>query len=161
MILGESASWYIRLDAYPANPGHVELVTKRHVESFFALDGDESAELYGVLAYARDLVAAKWGAPDGWTIGINDGRAAGRSIDHLHVHLIPRHHGALRDQITHDQSIKTNVAKANEQLNKIVGNHPTDVVRTHMDVATVYMFGALVSAVQDLTAEIAKSREAQ
>jgi diadenosine tetraphosphate (Ap4A) HIT family hydrolase len=96
-ILGESASWYIRLDVYPANLGHVEAVTKRHVVSLFDLDGDESAELHGVLAYARNLVAAKWGEPDGWTVGINDGAAAGRSIDHLHVHLIPRHHGDVPD----------------------------------------------------------------
>src|SRR5690349_12493380 len=74
-ILGESASWYVRLDNFPANPGHVELVTKRHVESLFDLDGAESAELYGVLLYARDLVVAELGAePDGWTVGVNDGR---------------------------------------------------------------------------------------
>lgn len=96
-VLGESASWWIRLDAFPAAPGHVEVVTKRHVESFFGLNGDESAELYGVLAYARNLVEAKYGTPDAWTIGINDGKAAGRSIDHLHVHLIPRHDGDVPD----------------------------------------------------------------
>lgn len=96
-VLGESASWYIRLDGYPANPGHVEAVTKRHVVSLWDMDGDESAELPGVLAYARELVAMRFGEPDGWTVGINDGTAAGRSIDHLHVHLIPRHHGDVPD----------------------------------------------------------------
>lgn len=97
-ILGESASWYIRLDAFPAAPGHVEAVTKRHVVSFWDLDGDESAELPGVLGYARDLVCGRLAElPDGWTIGINEGKAAGRSIDHVHVHLIPRHHGDVPD----------------------------------------------------------------
>ncbi|MFF5261336.1 HIT family protein [Actinomadura viridis] len=97
-ILCESANWYVRHDAYAANPGHVELVTKRHVVSLFDLDGAESAELYGVLLYARRLLVAELGAePDGWTIGVNDGRAAGRSIDHLHVHLIPRWHGDVPD----------------------------------------------------------------
>lgn len=96
-ILGESYSWYIRLDAYPAAPGHVELVTKRHVVSFFALNGAEAAELHGVLGYARELVVARFDWPDAWTIGINDGTAAGRSVDHLHVHLIPRHYGDVPD----------------------------------------------------------------
>ena len=96
-ILGESYSWYIRLDAFPAAPGHVELVTKRHVVSLFDLDGAESAELCGTLSYARELVTARFGAPDGWTVGINEGRAAGRSIDHVHVHLIPRRHGDVPD----------------------------------------------------------------
>ncbi|MGI5414254.1 HIT family protein [Actinomadura luteofluorescens] len=97
VVIGETRYWYIRLDGYPANPGHVEVVPFRHVDSFFDLNGSETAELYGVLTYARNLVADKFGEPDGWTIGINDGRAAGRSIDHLHVHLIPRHHGDVDD----------------------------------------------------------------
>lgn len=96
-ILGESASWYIRLDNYPAATGHVQVVPRRHVESLFDLTGREAEWLYPMLTMARDLVAAKWGEPDGWTIGVNDGKAAGRSIDHLHVHLIPRHHGDMPD----------------------------------------------------------------
>ena len=59
---------------------------------------------------------------------------------------------------THEQDIQHNVAKANEQLNRIVGDHPTDVVRTHMDVATVYMLGALVSAIRELTTEVRNTR---
>jgi diadenosine tetraphosphate (Ap4A) HIT family hydrolase len=96
-VLGETATWYVRLDAFPANPGHVEIVTKRHVESFFDMDDEESAEMYGALVYARDLVQANFSGPDAWTIGVNDGRAAGRSIDHLHIHLIPRHDGDVDD----------------------------------------------------------------
>jgi diadenosine tetraphosphate (Ap4A) HIT family hydrolase len=97
-IIGESFSWYVRHDNFPASPGHVELVTKRHVESLFDLDSAESGEMHGVLLYARRLVAEELGAePDGWTIGVNDGAAAGRSIDHLHIHLIPRYHGDVPD----------------------------------------------------------------
>lgn len=96
-VIGESTSWYIRLDNFPAAPGHAELVTKRHRESVFDLDGAEAAELHGVLDYARELVVARFGTPDAWTIGINDGQAAGQSIAHVHVHLIPRHHGDVPD----------------------------------------------------------------
>lgn len=97
-VLGESASWYIRLDNYPAHPGHSQVVPKRHVESLFELNGDEAAELYGVLLYARDLVVKELdAAPDAWTVGVNEGRAAGRTIDHLHVHLIPRYWGDVPD----------------------------------------------------------------
>lgn len=96
-VIGQTAHWYIRLDNYPANPGHVEIVPFRHVESAFHLTSDEAAEFYGALRYARRLVEARYGRPDGYTIGINEGRAAGRSIDHLHVHLIPRHHGDVPD----------------------------------------------------------------
>lgn len=81
-----------RLDNYPANPGHVEIIPKRHVESLFDLDGWELMELWQLLMRARARMEVEYG-PHGYTIGVNEGRAAGRSIDHVHVHLIPRHEG--------------------------------------------------------------------
>lgn len=96
--IGASASWGVCLDNFPAATGHVLLIPKRHVVSLWDLNGDESAELPGVLGYARDLVSGRLAElPDGWTIGINEGRAAGRSIDHVHVHLIPRYAGDVPD----------------------------------------------------------------
>jgi diadenosine tetraphosphate (Ap4A) HIT family hydrolase len=95
-ILCESSGWYARHDNYPANPGHVEIVPRRHVESFFDLSAGEMAQACELLTRARALLAAQY-RPDGWTIGVNDGTAAGRSIDHLHIHLIPRHHGDVPD----------------------------------------------------------------
>jgi len=95
-VLFSSARWYVRYDGYPATPGHVEVVPTRHVESFFDLTEAEAAEMYAVLARARQILTDRH-RPDGWTIGVNDGRAAGRSIDHLHIHLIPRYWGDVPD----------------------------------------------------------------
>lgn len=95
-ILCQSPGWYVRHDNYPARPGHVEAVPKRHVESFFALTTAEVAEGYELLRQASSLLADGY-APDGWTIGINDGPAAGQSIPHLHIHLVPRHWGDVPD----------------------------------------------------------------
>lgn len=60
----------------------------------------------------------------------------------------------------HERNLETNVGKANDQLNRIVGDYPAEAVQAHMSVATVYMLGALVNAVQDLTDELRKGREA-
>lgn len=95
-IFIESANFYARYDNYPAVPGHVEVVPKRHVESFFELTEAEAAEAYELLKQARSRLAEEY-APAGYTIGINEGRAAGRSVDHLHIHLIPRHDGDVAD----------------------------------------------------------------
>lgn len=95
-ILCESPGWYARYDNFPATPGHVEIVPKRHIESWFDLAEDEVTEMHDLTRSARDLLTAEY-APDGWTIGVNEGRAAGRSIDHLHIHLIPRHYGDVPD----------------------------------------------------------------
>lgn len=97
-VIGSSANWDVRLDNFPAATGHALLIPKRHVASLFDLNGDEEAELPGVRRYARELVEGLLGhTPDGWTIGVNEGRAAGRSIDHLHEHLIPRYDGDVPD----------------------------------------------------------------
>ncbi|MFC4054670.1 HIT family protein [Actinomadura syzygii] len=95
-ILCENDLFYARFDNFPANPGHIEIVPRRHVVSFFELDDQEVLSAYTLMRTARDLINEKY-FPEAYTIGINDGKAAGRSIDHLHIHLIPRHHGDVTD----------------------------------------------------------------
>ena len=88
----DAGTMYVRYDKVPATPGHVEIVPWRHVESFFDLTAAELRDAYDLLWGMRLRIAAEY-CPDGWNIGINDGRAAGRSVDHLHIHLIPRYWG--------------------------------------------------------------------
>lgn len=79
-------------DAYPVSPGHTLIIPRRHVGSYFELDDTERSAMNRMLDQAqRDLVARM--KPDAYTIGINDGPAAGQSIPHVHVHLIPRYRG--------------------------------------------------------------------
>ena len=95
-IMRENASFFARYDNFPANEGHLEIVPKRHVESFFDLSRQEVIEAYELLVAARDELHARH-HPDGYTIGVNEGQAAGRSVDHLHIHLIPRYYGDVKD----------------------------------------------------------------
>lgn len=95
-IMRENDSFFARYDNFPANEGHLEIVPKRHVESFFELSEREVVEAYALLVEARDVLQERH-RPDGYTIGVNEGRAAGRSVDHLHIHLIPRHFGDVKD----------------------------------------------------------------
>ncbi|WP_081975754.1 HIT family protein [Amycolatopsis sp. MJM2582] len=95
-LLLEGQEVYVRWDNYPAARGHVELVPKRHVESYFALTESEHAEMYGLIRQARQMIDHHY-HPDGYTIGVNEGKAAGRTIDHLHIHLIPRYEGDVAD----------------------------------------------------------------
>jgi diadenosine tetraphosphate (Ap4A) HIT family hydrolase len=95
-ILTENGFWYVRYDNYPATPGHVEIVPNRHVESLFDLTLMEIADAFALLLEARELLDREY-RPDSWNIGINDGKAAGQTIPHLHIHLIPRYHGDQDD----------------------------------------------------------------
>ena len=80
------------LDGYPVFPGHSLVIPKRHVGSFFKLTEVERAALFALLDRTEELVAEQH-RPDGCNIGINDGAAAGQTVPHLHIHLIPRYDG--------------------------------------------------------------------
>ena len=95
-IMQENETFYVRYDNFPAAPGHVEIVPKRHVESFFDLTPGELQDAYAPILAARERITEE-SRPDGFTIGVNEGRAAGRTVDHLHIHVIPRHFGDVED----------------------------------------------------------------
>lgn len=88
-------AWLIR-DGFPINPGHCLVIPKRHVGSWFEATEQERADLMSLLDEGKALVDAEF-APAAYNIGINDGPAAGQTISHLHVHLIPRFPGDVAD----------------------------------------------------------------
>ena len=83
-------------DAFPVSPGHALLIPKRHVADWFEATPAEHEELIAALQTARKQIAATH-QPDGFNIGINLGAAAGQTVFHLHVHLIPRYSGDVDD----------------------------------------------------------------
>jgi len=85
-------------DAYPVTPGHMLVIPVRHVASFFDATPSEWAAMVALLDEAKQQVQADFG-PAGYNININnnDGAAAGQTIGHLHLHLIPRYPGDRPD----------------------------------------------------------------
>jgi diadenosine tetraphosphate (Ap4A) HIT family hydrolase len=83
-------------DGYPVSPGHALVAPVRHVGSWFELTADERAAMLLLLDEVRTNVEGGF-QPDGFNIGINDGAAAGQTIPHVHVHLIPRYDGDVPD----------------------------------------------------------------
>ena len=92
----ESAYAVVIRDAFPVSPGHTLIIPKRHVASFFEVTEAERADLMSLLAAARDDLDREF-RPAGYNVGINDGAAAGQTVPHLHVHLIPRFAGDRED----------------------------------------------------------------
>jgi len=95
-ILSESEYFYIRFDNFAVSKGHVEIVPKRHLESFFDLNNEEILDMHDILKKAKSEIDKKF-EPDGYNIGVNEGVVAGRSIHHLHIHLIPRYKGDVEN----------------------------------------------------------------
>lgn len=81
---------YAIFDKHPVSPGHTLIIPHRHVSSFFDTDGDERRALNELLEKCRQLLDQQY-APDGYNIGINCGEAAGQTVFHVHIHLIPRY----------------------------------------------------------------------
>ena len=83
-------------DSFPLTRGHALVVPRRHVPSFFDLTHDERLAILDLLDKAKAALDTQY-APDGYNIGINDGVAAGQTVMHLHVHVIPRYAGDADD----------------------------------------------------------------
>jgi diadenosine tetraphosphate (Ap4A) HIT family hydrolase len=77
-------------DAFPVSAGHALLVPRRHVAGWFEASDEERAELTDAISIARAAILHEH-RPDGFNLGVNDGRAAGQTVPHLHVHVIPRY----------------------------------------------------------------------
>lgn len=83
-------------DKYPVTPGHALIIPRRHVSSWFEATETERAALISAADSAR-LVLEQVHKPDGYNLGVNIGAAAGQTVPHLHLHLIPRYHGDVPD----------------------------------------------------------------
>jgi len=95
VVASNTLAFAIR-DGYPVSPGHTLAIPHRHVESFFGLSPQEEAALFELIREQKQVLDGEF-APHGFNIGINDGQAAGRTVAHVHVHLIPRYRGDVAD----------------------------------------------------------------
>ena len=79
-------------DISPANPGHLLVIPKRHADDFTKLD---EASAVAVIKTAQRVVRAMNNTlhPDGINVLQNNGEAAGQTVRHYHMHLIPRYVG--------------------------------------------------------------------
>lgn len=95
-VLHETPTVRSLLDAFPLTDGHALVTPRRHVASLFALDADEIAAVWAEVGRLRADLAARLGV-DAFNVGLNDGRDAGQTVGHAHVHLIPRRPGDVAD----------------------------------------------------------------
>jgi diadenosine tetraphosphate (Ap4A) HIT family hydrolase len=89
-IILENDSFIAVPDKFPKQPGHMLIIPKRHFASIFDIQENELADLLQMLRKTKEYLEGKY-QPDGYNIGTNDGHAAGQSIMHFHLHVIPRY----------------------------------------------------------------------
>jgi diadenosine tetraphosphate (Ap4A) HIT family hydrolase len=95
-ILAENDHAVAFFDAFPVNPGHALIVSRRHVADLFDLSSAEQASLWTLVPTVKQVIDQRH-APAAYNIGVNVGTAAGQTVGHVHVHVIPRYDGDVGD----------------------------------------------------------------
>ncbi|MCW1913020.1 HIT family protein [Luteolibacter sp. GHJ8] len=83
-------------DGFPVSPGHALIVPRRHIARWSDATGAERQELTAAIAEVQRIVQGMH-HPAGFNVGFNDGPAAGQTVGHLHIHVIPRYDGDVPD----------------------------------------------------------------
>lgn len=83
-------------DAFPIAEGHTLVIPREHVASIFDLSASDQASLWQLVAKVRSALAEQL-SPAGFNIGVNDGEAAGQTVPHAHLHIIPRYQDDVPD----------------------------------------------------------------
>lgn len=83
-------------DAFPLTEGHTLVIPRKHVANIYELPAPEQHAVWEVVSEIRERLRVRL-KPDGFNIGLNDGIAAGQTVMHAHVHVIPRRSGDVPD----------------------------------------------------------------
>ena len=84
-------------DAFPVAEGHLLVIPKRHIESWFELKSDERESCHELILNGKKAIKNEDSSVSGFNLGVNDGLSAGQTILHAHLHLIPRRHGDVEN----------------------------------------------------------------
>ncbi len=92
----ESELSFAIYDGFPVNEGHVLIIPKRHTADYFDLSSEEQKDCIELLNRVKGIVQEKYN-PAGFNVGININEAAGQTLPHGHIHLIPRYDGDVEE----------------------------------------------------------------
>ncbi len=92
-------SFFVHWEPFPVGIGHVKIMPFRHKTDIFNLTTEEATDLADIIKRTKKYLDVAMGEhkPDGYNIGINCGEAAGQTIAHLHIHVIPRYKGDVEN----------------------------------------------------------------
>jgi diadenosine tetraphosphate (Ap4A) HIT family hydrolase len=87
---------FAHYDSYPVSPGHCLIIPRRHVAEYFEATTEEKAAIWALVDEMKTILDEEH-KPDGYNVGVNIGKAAGQSVPHIHIHMIPRYKGDMED----------------------------------------------------------------
>jgi superfamily II DNA or RNA helicase/diadenosine tetraphosphate (Ap4A) HIT family hydrolase len=94
--LAANHSAFVIADRFPVSPGHVLVVSRRLIATWWEATSQERADILALVDEVKRRLDAEL-RPDGYNVGFNAGAAAGQTVGHLHLHVIPRYRGDVTD----------------------------------------------------------------
>ena len=91
-ILMQTERSFSFFDSFPVSKGHTLVLPKRHVATIWELSDEEYVDIFNLLKQVRDVIQNMF-EPHGINVGVNCGEAAGETVFHAHIHVIPRYTG--------------------------------------------------------------------
>ncbi|HRC80795.1 MAG TPA: HIT family protein [Sedimentibacter sp.] len=95
-IILENDDAFAVYDIFPVIKGHMLIIPKKHIINYFDADENTKKQLWKLVDECKNMADKKF-TPQGYNIGINCGEAAGQTVMHLHIHLIPRYSGDIEN----------------------------------------------------------------
>ena len=95
-LLLESATAYAIFDKFPVSNGHTLIIPKKHCSDYFELSFKEQYACWFMLNKTKEILTKEF-SPDGFNVGININEAAGQTVSHVHIHLIPRYKDDVKE----------------------------------------------------------------
>lgn len=87
---------YAIQDRFPVSNGHILIIPYEHTETWFTARNEVLLDMLQALHILKARLDLEY-KPQGYNIGVNCGKAAGQTIMHLHLHLIPRYQGDMEN----------------------------------------------------------------
>ena len=116
-FVAESKHFYVRYSDFPISQGHCEIIHTDHSPTMFTLSETEIVELNSLLKKTKQIVDKRY-KPEGYNLGVNEGKAAGQSQEHLHIHIIPRYFGDVKNPAGGVRNIIPNKGNYFKELGK-------------------------------------------
>ena len=83
-------------DGFPVSLGHLLIVPRRHTSTWSDLNSIEKAAIWSAIDQGQTVISERF-RPDGFNVGFNERAAAGQTVFHFHLHIIPRYAGDVAD----------------------------------------------------------------
>ncbi|MBW7468920.1 diadenosine tetraphosphate (Ap4A) HIT family hydrolase [Pontibacter aydingkolensis] len=95
-LITETVNVFSIYDKFPVNPGHALVIPKKVISNYFELTEAEQGECWTVVNKVQSILQQQYHS-NGFNIGINVNEAAGQTVPHIHIHVIPRYTHDMED----------------------------------------------------------------